>query len=92
MSYCGRTKYYMAEQKRLVECAETLMNIFSQDCAVDDIPTAKDILREMFARLDTWDRLRHGDYETFCTPNDCNEYRRLKVQLSSVYGECVADE
>jgi hypothetical protein len=26
---------------------------FSQDCAVDDIPTARDILREMYARLDT---------------------------------------
>lgn len=70
MSYFGGVKYYMAEQARLVECAETLRNIFSQDCAVDDIPTARDILREMFARLDTWDRLRNGEYESFCKDNE----------------------
>ena len=70
MSYCARKKYYKAEQERLVECAETLRNIFSQECAVDDIPTAKGILQEMFARLDTWDRLRRGEYECFCTDEE----------------------
>ena len=70
MSFCGRTKYYIAEQVRLVECAEYLRNIFSQSCAIDDIPTARDILREMFARLDTWDRLRRGEYECFCTDKE----------------------
>lgn len=70
MCNCERKKYYMAEQERLVECAETLKNIFSQDCAIDDIPTAKEILREMFARLDTWGRLKDGYYETFCTDRE----------------------
>lgn len=70
MSYSGRRKYYMCEQERLVECADTLKNIFSQECAVDDIPVAKEILREMFARLDTWDRLRSGYYGTFCTERE----------------------
>lgn len=77
-----RIKYYQAEKERLLTCSKYLVEIFASSSSnVDDLETITSILEEMSARVDTWKRLRDGQYKI-----------GRKVQLFSLYGECDADE
>lgn len=53
-----RIRYYEAESERLVYCGECFADLFrNAEKAVENLGTANDIVREMQARLDTWNRL-----------------------------------
>ena len=80
----NRIRYYEAEKERLCKCAEYLREIFaSPSTNADDLDTIQTVLREMVARVDTWQRIIDGCY-------DISKLR--KTQLSSLYGKCCRDE
>lgn len=77
------------------------LELIAYGVACNEIELAKEPYTVLAMGVDNNDDIvlvAYGDYEAVYKPKFCPEcgadlrYRKAKVQLSSLYGECVADE
>ena len=64
----GRIRYFEAETERIKYCLEIAAGY--DLCGKDNREIVRDLLREIFARLDMWDALQNGDYECHCSQDE----------------------
>lgn len=68
MMNTGRVRYFQAETERIRYCLEIAKTY--DLCEKSDRETVRDIIREISARLDTWDALANGDYDCHCSQDE----------------------
>lgn len=68
MTDTGRIRYFQAETERIKYCLEIVKTY--DLCEKSDRESVRDILREIYARLDMWDALQNGDYECHCSQDE----------------------